>query len=165
MDYNPLRKRPGFAPYWRSKETLLLWNIPGAAFPLTPRKPTTTFLTLQARPTGGPSFYLTWLQARAWEPSWEKHQSGRKKKGQILPCEQVQEPLCTTMAHITKYSNQKMQGKRKQQQQKQKKKKERKKNQQLSPHLPDISGAQQFCKDWEGHSAEVPTKKHEHHFT
>lgn len=45
------------------------------------------------------------------------YQAGRgwkkKKKGQMLPFKQVQEPVCTTMAHVTPSSNQKTQGKRK----------------------------------------------------
>jgi len=71
MDYYPLRKRPGFALYWRSKGALLFWSIPGAAFSSTPRKPTDMFLTLQAGPAGGPPSYSSWLQARVWEPGWE----------------------------------------------------------------------------------------------
>lgn len=38
-------------------------------------------------------FYLTWLRARAGEGT----AGGEgKKKGQMLPCKQVQEPVCTT---------------------------------------------------------------------
>lgn len=145
MDYNPLRKRPGFAPYGRSKEALLLWNIPGAAFLLTPRKPTKRFLTLQGSPTGGPCFYSAWLQPRAWEPGWEKHQAGsggKKKK----PDAAMQTGAGAGLHHHgTRYwiFNPKDR---------------RKKNQQLPPHLLDISGTQQFRKDWEGTQQKYPLK-------